>query len=356
MSSEHPDLLTFRIHPSDGGSEVPVSVLTQTLGTLQELILLFALQEEGGALRQRLRLSEELKTHYVLHCRPPQPGSFAVTGRVGSRGGHDLFPHERIARVVGNLNTFTRAAVAGEEGRLAELLPDSRLRNRALARLINLSPAAGSGYRHELGSGVGPLATLDENLPARIEAWLKTPAERAEIQTVTGRLEAISFSDRKVTIRYAPKGRWLECIYEDDVEPMLLENPRGLIQVTGRVVADEEGHPRKIVEVEEIREVDLSPFVVDLIPVGRKSIRPRSAVSLTPTLSESEQLLCLERPAWDLDVFAPTRQELVAELREQLAMLWTEYAMEDDALLAEPALRLKAAIVSDFQEVQDAQR
>jgi hypothetical protein len=346
MSSAHPDLLTFRIHPADGGSEVPVSVLTQSLGTLQE---------EGGALRQRLRLSEELKNHYVLHCRPPQPGSFAVTARVGRRGGRDLFPHERIVRVVGNLNAFTQAAVAGEEGRLRELMSDSRLRNRALSRLINLSPTAGSGYRHELGNGVGPLATLDENLPARIEAWLKTPAERAEIQTVTGRLEAISFSDHKVTIHYAPKGRWLDCIYEDDVEPMLLENPRGLIQVTGRVVADDDGHPRKIVEVEEIREVDLSPFVVDVIPVGSGSIRARTAVSLTPTLSESEQLLCLEHAAWDLDVFAPTRQELVAELREQLAMLWTEYALEDDAVLSEPALRLKAAMRRDFQEVRHAQ-
>jgi hypothetical protein len=354
MASAHPDLLTFKIHPADGGSEVPVSVLTQSLSTLQELILLFALHEEGGALRQRLRLSEELKTHYVLHCRPPQPGSFAVTARVGSRGGRDLFPHERIVKVVGNLNTFARAAVAGEEARLTELLPDSRLRNRALSRLINLSPTAGSGYRHELGNGVGPLAVLDESLSVRIEAWLKSPAERAEIQTVTGRLEAISFSDHKVTIHYAPKGRWLECIYEDDVEPMLLENPRGLIQVTGRVVSDEEGHPRKIVEVEEIREVDLSPFVVDVIPVGRGAIQARSAVSLTPVLSESEQFLCLEHPAWDLDVFAPTRQELVAELREQLAMLWMEYATEDDAALSEPALRLKAALLTDFREVQHA--
>ena len=38
------------------------------------------------------------------------------------------------------------------------------------------------------------------------------------------------------------KGRWLECIYEDDLEPMLLENRRDLIQVTGRVIPDDDGH------------------------------------------------------------------------------------------------------------------
>lgn len=355
MESAHPDQLTFKIHPSGGGSEVPVSLITQCLVTLQELIYLFAVQEEGGALRQRLHLSEEVKNQYVLHCRPPEPGSFAITGRVAKRGGGDLFPDEHITKVVSNLNAFTRAAANQEESRLAALVPDSRLRNRALTRLISLSPAAGSGYRHELGNGVGPLTVLDEYLPARIERWLKTPAERAEIQTVTGRLEAISFSDHKVTIHYTPKGRWLECIYDDDVEPMLLENPRALIQVTGRVVADEEGHPRKIVEVEEMREIDLSPFVVDEVAVGDLRLRARRPVSLTPTLSESEQLLCLEHVPWDLDVFAQTRQELAVELREQIAMLWSEYAMEDDDVLAEPARQLKASLIRDFEEVRHAQ-
>ena len=54
-------------------------------------------------------------------------------------------------------------------------------------------------------------------------------------------------------------------------------------------------------------------------------------------------------------MFAPTRQELAAEVREQIAMLWTEYALEDDAALSKPALRLKAALLRDFEEVRHAQ-
>lgn len=353
MESAHPDQLTFKIHPAGGGSEVPVSLITQSLSTLQELVHLFALQEEGGALRKRLRLPDEVKNKYVLHCRPPERGSFAITGRVANLG-TDLFAGERIGRVVGNLNSFARAAAANDEAGICALVPDGRLRNRALSRLITLSPAAGSGYRYELANGSGPSAILDEALPARIEGWLKTPAERAETQTVTGRLEAISFSDHKVTIQYAPRSRWLECSYGDDVEPMLLENPRGLIQVTGRVVADDEGHPCKIVDVEEIREIDLSPFVVSEIAVGELHLVTHAPVSLTPTLTESEQLLCLEHAPWDLDVFAATRQELAAELREQIAMLWTEYAQEEDDMLAEPARRLKATLLRDFKEVPHA--
>src|SRR5437764_734441 len=75
---------TFKIHPAGGGMEVPVSLLTQSLTTLQELVQLFALKEEGRTLRERLRLPDELKKKYILLCRPPAAGSFAVSGRVSS--------------------------------------------------------------------------------------------------------------------------------------------------------------------------------------------------------------------------------------------------------------------------------
>ena len=43
----------------------------------------------------------------------------------------------------------------------------------------------------------------------------------------------------------------------------------------------------------------------------------------------------------DIDVYAPTRGELLTELRAQLAMLWQEFGLEDDSALSEPARQLK---------------
>lgn len=351
--SPHPDQLTFKIHPAGGGSEVPVSLLTQSLTTLQELIHLFALQEEGRTLRQRLRLSDELKSKYVLRCRPPESGSFAVTGRVAGSA-DDLFSPQQIAKVMEKFQTFSRAAVADEQDRLLDLIPDSRLRNRILSRLISLSPPAGSGHRYELFNGAGPGISLEESLPSRIEQWLKPPAERAEVQTVTGRLEAISFSEHRVIIIYQPRRRGLECFYQEDIEPMLLENRRDFIQVTGRVIMDDDGHPSKIVEVGEIRELDLTPFIITEVPVESRRLKAVAPISLQPFLSESEQLLCLQHEALGLDVFAPTRHELFDELKEQVAMLWTEYAQEADDSLSPPALRLKQALLAQFTEVAHA--
>ncbi len=115
-----------------------------------------------------------------------------------------------------------------------------------------------------------------------------------------------------------------------------------LIQVTGQVVDAEDGHPRQIVEVSRIEELDLSPFVITEFAPAVPLATP---LRLDPFLSDDEQLLRLEQPELDIDVFAPTRGELWNELREQLAMLWQEFAQERDEMLSEPARQLKARLL-----------
>jgi len=355
MLEPNADQLTFKIHPSGGGSEVPVSLLTQSLMALQELIHLFALQEEGRSMRQRLRLPEEIANKYVLYFRPPEIGSFAVCGRVTDMT-HDLLAGEKIQRAMHNFHDFNHAAVRAELDEMVRALPDSRLRARALTCLVRLSPSPGSGYRMELFNGDGPGVTFDETVPVRLERLLKAPEERAEVQTVTGRLEVISFSERKLTINYAPKGRWLDCSYDASIEPMLLENRRDLIQVTGRVIMDEENHPKKIVEVEQVRDLDLSPFILSEITSQGFDLKPKQTLKLQPMLSESEQLICIQNDDWGLDVFASTRSELFEELKEQLVMLWLEYGREEAELLSPPAQKVKQQLQSDWEEVIHATR
>jgi len=347
------DQITFKVHPPGGGSEVPVSLLLQIFSKLQELVHLFALQEEGRTVRQRLRLSEELKRKYVLHLRPPEAGSFAVTGRVAGRGA-DLFEPEQVRRVVGQMHRFSHAVVSGDEDQIRELVPDGRLRHRVLSCLSALCPPPGSGYRYEMAPATGSGVSLIETLPTRIDEWLTTPEERAEVRTVTGRLEAISFGEHKVTIIYQPKSRPLGCFYDEDIELMLLENRRDLIQATGRVLMDDDGHPKRIDEVEQIRDLDLSPFVLGEIEDRDFRLHPRNPLSLLPVLTDDEQFMCLEYAPWSLDVFATTRAELFAELKEQIIMLWREYARERDEALSEPAKQVKRQLLADWEEMANA--
>lgn len=347
------DQIIFKVYPAGGGSEVPASQLLQIFSNLQELVHLFALQEEGRTVRQRLRLSEELKSRYVLYMRPPQTGSFEVSGRVAGSGA-DLFEPLKAQSVVKQVLEFGQAVVSEDENGIRQLAPDGRLRHRVLLCLSALCPPPGSGYRYEMAPATGPGVSLAETLPARIDEWLTTPEERAEIRTVTGRLEAISFGEHKLTIIYKSKSRQLDCFYDEDIELMLLENRRDLIQVTGRVLMDDDGHPKKINEVEQIRDLDLSPFVLSEIECSEFRLRPRSRVTLQPTVTDDEQFLGLEHPPWSLDVFATTRAELFTELKEQLLMLWREYAREQEDALSSPALQVKRQLLADWEEVANA--
>ena len=90
----------------------------------------------------------------------------------------------------------------------------------------------------------------------------------------------------------------------------------------------------------------MAPIVITEFAPG---VALRQPLRLEPFLSDDEQLLRLQHPELDIDVFAPTRTELLNELREQLAMLWSEYAREEDAALSTAARQLKQTLVTFAQ-------
>jgi hypothetical protein len=233
--------------------------------------------------------------------------------------------------------------------RIQDLVPNDRLRDRILVSFENLSPPPGSGYRFSLMNGAGRLVTFDESLASRIQNLLNGPEERAEVQTVTGELQALDFSEGKLTIFYLPKSRELECFYDETIEPMLLEKRRDLIQVTGPVAMDVEGYPKKMTDVDRITDVDLTPFVLNEVTRGQIRIRFREPLTLVPKLTESQQLMFLEDETFGIEVFAPSRSELLEELKEQVIMLWTEYATEDDDNLSDLAKALKKRLLSFWE-------
>jgi len=342
LESPHPDLIEFRILSEDHGNEVPVALVLQGLQGLQQLIHFSALAIENRTVRQRVRVSADIQQRYTLHCRPPETGSFKVAGRVGDlrRG---LVNTGDVRRVMELVHDFSHATLATNREALLALVPDSRIRVRMLDCLRGMAPPPGSGYAFEFKNCVGHPVRLDEVLSASVEAVLVAAEPRQTERTVTGELRSIAFAEHKLSLLYAPKGRALECIYDETLEPMLFENRRDLIQVTGQVEDAEDGHPRRIVEVSRIEELDLSPFVITDFVTGVPLAEP---LRLDPILSEDQQIIRLQNEALDIDVFAPTRGELLNELRSQLDMLWIEYAQEQDAALSAPAQSLKRRLLS----------
>ena len=100
-----------------------------------------------------------------------------------------------------------------------------------------------------------------------------------------------------------------------------------------------------------ITSLDLSPFELQEVDLENSRLRFRQPLVLVPLLDESGQMLVIENADWELCVFAPTREQLWEELREQIAMLWREYAQEEDDVLSPPALDFKQHLLRHIEEI-----
>ncbi len=181
------------------------------------------------------------------------------------------------------------------------------------------------------------------------------PVEQREAaRVVTGELTHINFKEHKLTIIYPPTSKELECIYGEALEDLLYERRRDLIQVTGQVLLDEQGSPKKIIDVTDISDVDLSPLEISVVRHKTLHLQIVPPISAEPSLDESRQLLCFEYPPLDLLAFAPTREGLLAEIQEHLAMLWQEYALASDDGLDGLARNCKPLLLARLSEVVHA--
>jgi hypothetical protein len=340
--------------PDSVDNEVPAAVLLQALEGLQQLVWQFAFRREGGQIKQRLKLSGELKNRFALMLRPAEPGSYLVRGRVGQcEPPDDLVVPLMSEEVVADLTKFCDAAVKGNRKALLEILPDRAQRVRALDRLRTLAPLPGSGYRYELQNSSGPPIELTETLQAELSRMtLESEDDGAEaIEVVTGKLVEISFDDHNLKLLYAPTRRTLTCEYDEAVEPLLFENRRDLIQVRGKVRLGLDNHPEKIVEADYIGDLDLSPFVLRDVEYKGVRLRFRKPRVIQPKLDETQQLICLEDEELNLSAHARLRPELFEEVRACLYLLWTEYAKEPDEVLDPRARDLKLRLLSALEEI-----
>lgn len=88
--------------------------------------------------------------------------------------------------------------------------------------------------------------------------------------------------------------------------------------------------------------------------VDGTAMRKRRGVSLPVEMGGENGLRTARADRIGLDAFAATKDELAAEVRNQLAMLWKEYALADDAELTESARAVKRNLLATFEEARDA--
>jgi hypothetical protein len=345
---------SFHIEPNQADSHaVPVSVLVPILANAQKAFELLGVQIEGREIRERARVSSTTAKRFQLVCHIPKTGSYVMPMTVGD--GIDLLAQEAAEKATTLFTNVMKAISSHDVTSLFSDLPDPRVRRRVLEAVKGMAPRADAGWKLDIhDSKETVFATLDSNTVPFVEKTLVPQDDREASRIVTGELTSIDFTARKVSIIYPPTSKLLECLYQESVEDFLYEKRRNLIQVTGRVLLDDQGSPSKIIDVTNIQDLDLSPLSVQGFKCGDHFFKSISPIELAIEIDETKQYLSVVHSELGIDVFASTRDALLTELQDQLSMLWSEYVMVNDDELDQPARHMKEALLAHFAEVNHA--
>lgn len=332
---------------------MPVSVLVPILGNAQRAFELLGVQIEGREIRERARLSSTTAKRFQLICHIPQSGSYVMPISVGDDV--DLLAQEDAGKAALLFFKVMKAISLHDVDSLYFDLPDLGVRRRVLEAVKGMAPRADAGWTLDIhDSKDAVFATIDSNTAPFVETILVPQEDREASCIVTGELTSIDFTARKVSIIYPPTSKLLECLYQESVEDFLYEKRRNLIQVTGRVLLDDQGSPSKIIDVTNIQDLDLSPLSIQGFKCGEHFFKSISPIELAIEIDDTKQYLSVVHSELGVDVFSSTRDALLTELHDQLSMLWSEYVMAKDEELDQPARQMKEALLAHFEEVKHA--
>ncbi len=324
---------------------VSIETITTVLTGIQTTAYLLASAKLKQPLQKRFTLNKNIKKRYALQCGVSEPGSYLIPIAQLSSGG--LFEEDDI---LVDINTLFDAVSTNCVDKLQQLIPDSYYYEKVLREMLRFLPKAGNSWGMRFQHGDCAAVILDSHAIRSVESWLTRPEEQDAVMTVTGELIRIDFSKNIVTLRYPPNNRELECSYVKDIEDTIIESKRELIQITGRFILDEHGHPKSLTDVTRIEPIDLSPMVFDCLELNGRVLRFSPKLVVEPVLDEeTSQLLVIEDETLGIHVYAQNREILVDDLTTELFFLWDEYAQENSEKLTAKAQALKAILLEKWK-------
>ena len=344
-----PEAINIRIFETTEGSVVDAEVLARILQAMQRAVHILAMDEIGIDPASPGYVPQNIQRTFPVRCLVPERGSFSLPLQIGNLD--DLTIPETAQNIMGRLMACMKGLVSDDPTPYTDQVRNGRFRVRLLDTFRTMLPKPGATWKLGISRPEAKEIILSSECVQHVSS-LKERLHHREIvtQTITGNLQAMDFEAHKITILHPESNRELECFYNEEIEPELWETRRGLVQVTGIVVVDEQGTPSKIQDVKNIQPLDLSDFDIRDVPYEGFVLLFHAPLRLTPELTDSKQYMILRHEPLDIDVIAPTREELLTELYEQIGVLWREYAKEDDANLTPSARELKQRLLNALCE------
>jgi hypothetical protein len=305
---------------------IPASALVQAAQALQRAIHLLAFAHEGRDLKERLRVGNELDRKYAVVFKVPEDGGYDLPYVIGNTARTLLEPAD--------LDTVTKQHVAslgavavGDVMALKRIIPQGAIRRQYLTALKNMQPPRRTGLVVSIEDARKAKLLDGRTVSEKLSSMLSEPAIPTVMpRVVTGRLDALDFQARKLTLALF-SGRRLECAYGEDFEPALVENRRELIQVLGEAVLSDDDTLKALNNVTEIYEIDESPLMIETFKAANgDTLRARAPLVLEVTFDQQDGLYTATGD-FHLMVTAETRAELEDAADTALSFLWSEYVL-----------------------------
>lgn len=347
MANRDDDELQVKFEgPATSGHSVTVEVLTASLESLQKLVHFLALRRHEEPGTDGVSIPAEIRRRYSLICRLPKAGSYNVPITLsGGRGSQSDY----VPDLSGDLQRLFRAVQNQDESDLERLFPARRTRAAANRALSEMVPKPRSGVRLVVQSNSGRDIFVPDSETGR---FLKSlTASRADNEvgvSIAGLLKEIDFDKQRIRLEHPPTGRQLTCPYPRQLERMLVDSRRDLIQVLGEVTTGPEDIPKRIRSVDDIHLVDLSPIELrEFITQGRQ-VRARKPIVFQPAMDDAYQHYVVRDGPFGIRLISLTRGDLETNLHEEMDVLWRHYACADDANLTRAAKQLKQQLNGAF--------
>ena len=340
---------TFHLHFEGVGTlghSVPAAALVQAVQALQRSIQLLAFAQEGQEVKQRLRTNYDMERKYAVVFDIPRDGGYDLPYKVGNAAAK-LFDPDDVAKVTEQHQAVLAAIEAGDMQALKRAVPMPHIRRMVVNEIKKMQPPPRSGIVVSLEDYRNNKILDGRTSVERCNRILLDVAPiSVHPRLVTGRLDSLDFQARILKLQL-PTGRTLSCSYNEDFEPILLENPREWLQVRGEVVLNEDDSLKSLNNITEIIEVDPSPLEIESFEINGqivKAIRPFVvAVNFDPVGG-----IYTATGIFNLIIGAETRDFLEESVIDALKFLWDEYALSDPVMFTADALDLRQNILTVF--------
>lgn len=320
---------------------VPFKILSNILDGIQNTFYYIAMEITRREVKSRGRVPADIQQACELRRVMEKPGSYEVVAEIPDPLQAEVFHGLDLAQTTLDKYLGMTGWISGLEDAedVVQLFPQAQHRTRILKSVERYLPREGDNWSliFEDAGSIKRYGSLNSQVRQKIFDVVRVP--QYETMTVTGKLMRIHLDHFKIFILYPPTGKMLECHYNQEAEDFIIENRDGYIQVTGMIEADEDGNPQRIINVNNIQELDLNPVKLSTIRGKGLILEIKRPLMIEPRFEDQEVVLYYDE--FNIIAAGQDREEAIKVFEDDFIWLWCEYALADDKSLSPDAIELK---------------